>query len=298
MKKFVFFILSSLSIASVFSCEINTYSNIVFLQNTNLKTNQAYKKSNCSEKINKLFLEYLKESQGTIETKNLVRYLKNPDMKITPARIAVRSLRNILINELNFDNNYKWETLNEVNNQLIIAYDHEDDIRFLCRRCNHLGKNNLKVLINRYNGKKNVFWVKGNILSQVKSFVATRDLPALKSINPSSDFREEVIYSKKPSDFLIDKDILKYSKLSRSINKGLPLQRNQIIPIKLVKAGAVVNVNLKSDQIQLSSKAAAINSGKLNDIIRVRNFKTGRVIQGRIVDYNKIEVELWKRLSA
>lgn len=292
MKKFVFFILSSLSIASVFSCEINTYANIVFLRNTNLKTNQAYKKSNCSEKINKLFLEYLKESQGTIETKNLVRYLKNPDMKITPARIAVRSLRNILINELNFDNNYKWETLNEVNNQLIIAYDHEDDIRFLCRRCNHLGKNNLKVLINRYNGKKNVFWVKGNILSQVKTFVATRDLPALKSINPSSDFREEVIYSKKPSDFLIDKDILKYSKLSRSINKGLPLQRNQIIPIKLVKAGAVVNVNLKSDQIQLSSKAAAINSGKLNDIIRVRNFKTGRVIQGRIVDYNKIEVEL------
>ncbi len=292
MKQLILATFFFLCLSNTFSCEIETFQNLVFLKKSNLKVDHVFKSTTCSDKINKSIIEYLSEAEGALDSNYLQKVFKNSFKIIFPQRITVRNLDDLLRSNLDFKKNYKWFTKTESKNQYTFGYDNEDVIKTLCHHCETTGIKNLQIIINRFDGNRHALWLRGKVLSSVTAFISKRDLPALHTINLLRDFKKEIYFTEHPQKFASSKDELVYSKLSRSINRGTAIQRNQIIPMKLVKAGAIVNLDLKHKSLRLSSKAAAISSGKLNDIIRVRNLKTGRIVQGKIVDFNKIEVEL------
>ncbi len=78
--------------------------------------------------------------------------------------------------------------------------------------------------------------------------------------------------------------------LDQSITAGALLDRDQLRKARIVKRGQNVVLFSAHGPLQVTAPGEALADGAMDDIIRVRNALSRRVIQGRIRDGGKVEV--------
>lgn len=291
--KFIVLLFSVFSFHNLQACEIELYHNYIFTKAPkNLKNETLFRKSSCKEDTTKEILMHLYNSQGAIDSKRIKEYLfPSKEIKIIPDRISIHNLDNKLKNETNLRESYRFKVTNEMSHKYNLGFDNEDSIEFLCNNCHRTGKSHLRVIVTNSRGSKTTLWFKGEVLAGIKALIAKRDIPPHQKIKPENDFKTQIYYTSSPQNYQINQDEIRFSKLARTALRGSPIKRNQVLPINIIKAGSLVKTKLKYNSINLSGKMMAMSSGKFNDIIKLRHQGNGRIIQGKVIDYNLVEVE-------
>ena len=124
--------------------------------------------------------------------------------------------------------------------------------------------------------------MKGWALRQPKAAGATISSDDLIEIRRSS--REFT------RDSLHDRDRAIGAKLRRSVGSQVPLRMAWLLIPPLVKRGATVELIFSRGGISLSAQGEALGDGKKSDMIRVRNLNSKKIVTGRVIGINRVDV--------
>lgn len=77
---------------------------------------------------------------------------------------------------------------------------------------------------------------------------------------------------------------------ARGVERRLPFSARVTCPPPVVQAGATIRILARFGNVSASAPGEATQSGRVGDVIRVRNTTTRRALRGRIIDERSVEV--------
>ena len=118
---------------------------------------------------------------------------------------------------------------------------------------------------------------------------AAHDLIHDKKIN-LSDFREEEIAIDGRSDYIKDFNQIKNLVPSFLIRSGSPVTINMFRSAMVIQTNQPVRLLIRYHGLEVSAKGIAMNRGRIGEMIRVKNESSGKIITGKIIDEQTVEV--------
>lgn len=175
--------------------------------------------------------------------------------------------------------------------------------RFASQRVPKEAKINLKIVGGLRGGRMPVevsFLSRGQVLRKLRVFVEV-DLYmtgwALKTTSAAGAqlTRDDLIEVKRPSrdfkrDAIQDPEQVVGAKLRRVVSANVPLREAWLSIPPLVKRGAIVDLTFSRGGISLSAQGEALGDGKKRDMIRVRNLNSKKIVTGRVIGINRVDV--------
>ena len=119
--------------------------------------------------------------------------------------------------------------------------------------------------------------------------VAAHDLSYDKAIS-AADFRQDEIIVDGRTDFIQDFSLIKNLVPSRMIRAGSPVTLNMFRTAMVIVANQPVRLRIRYHGIEASAKGIAMNRGRVGEMIKVKNESSGKIITGRVVDEQTVEV--------
>ncbi len=284
------FLIATLFASHSLACVIETHAQILILSKEG-DSSQLIKHSDCEQKTLAAFLSFAQDAQGIVTQRTFARLFPNVTLK--PARVEFHNLENrlglqgILPTEGRLVSAQKLDGINFIGAQ---AQDHID---YECQSCPSTGENTLKISVRNVLGaKQKIHWVKATIGIPVEALIAIRAHQAnLKSIDPAA-FERRTILSSNPQELLDPSTPIHFFKLSRAVAPGEILKRASVSPVQLVRPGVTSQLTIRDAGITISGDALPLSYGVWGETIKLKNPRSSRVIMGKVVDHNKVVVEL------
>ncbi len=135
------------------------------------------------------------------------------------------------------------------------------------------------------------------ISCQVRIHIYDNICVAAKPIQPnvpisSDDIRmEEREIGTRGKNYFFSKDDAVGKVVMRSVNIGQPLLQSMLKWPVIIEPGAPIVIMTNMNGVMVKMDGMALESGRLHERIRVRNNSSRRVVLGRVVDANTVEVE-------
>jgi flagellar basal body P-ring formation protein FlgA len=121
-----------------------------------------------------------------------------------------------------------------------------------------------------------------------KVVVAAADIPARQPISADDVTLEEENLATAP-DALTDPDAIAGRVSRRPIKAGSVVQARFLQGETAVKRGQIVQIVARNQQIEITAPGEALQNGAKDDVIRVRNTSTGKVIAARVTGPATVE---------
>ena len=278
-------------------CSIHTYDKIYYSNDSYNLSNTIIKKSDCPKQIQSTFAKTLLKFKGALRSTYLNIAFKKDfypyQVTTIPNEIEIQSIASQVQNKIDLPPKWKLTNIKLLSNKRVITLNKNQSINFTCGQCNSTGEKNIKFEISSYD--KNIpqhEWMTAILKIKTKVLIAEKNIIANGRSLKAQDFSFNSIDTTSPSSYFTDVSQLKFFKVNRSINPGTPLKTRQLTPINLVKAGVPTQIMFFGDSLKLYGKAMPLRAGKLGEIIRLRNSKSGHNITGKVIDFNKVKVEL------
>lgn len=289
MRIFVFLLFTFFSQSS-FTCEIETYAQIVILD-TSADHSRLIKNTNCANEELSSFINFVQTAQGTVSAQAFQQIL--PGVELKPSRIRFYNLQAQMNSHSLLPNEAQIVQASQINGQSFIAANAHEQIDFECQSCPAAGEHTLKISVRDVlGGKKTDHWAKVNIGVPVTAFVATRAQQAHLNALQSDGFEIKTIISTNPQEILNSETPIHFFKLSRAISPGETLKRSIVSPIQLVRPGVTSALTVRDSNIVLNGFALPLSYGVWGEVIKLKNQKSSRIIMGKVIDHNKVVVEL------
>lgn len=81
-------------------------------------------------------------------------------------------------------------------------------------------------------------------------------------------------------------------KLKRALQKGSALRHQFLKTALMVKKGHVVTIIAKNSRLTIRMKGKALSNGSKGELIYVKNSKSGRVVQGKVIADNLVQIAM------
>lgn len=292
MRIFVLFILS-LSLAQAHECEIKTHSKIYHLGVDQDQQPSLYHFSNCPNDVLKSFRTLLLASSGTTNAQALAQLIQEnttEQVLITPDRIQIFDLSLAIEEKLQLDQHWVIRNLATLDQKAVLL--NEDEwLDIHCDHCHRSGERNLQIIIQSSStGKKITRYAKAEFKIRTQALVAKANLRASMENLKKEDFEIQLVESIKPENFFVDYDKLIFYRLNRPLSQGESLQHSDLTPSHLVQPGTPAKVILRRGGLSLSTLATPLRSGRFGETIQLINPDSQKMIMGKVVDFNKVEV--------
>ena len=107
--------------------------------------------------------------------------------------------------------------------------------------------------------------------------------------------RDDLVEVKRPSrafqrDAIRDPEVVVGARLRRAVTAQVPLRAAWLQIPPLIKRGAIVELIFSRGGISLSAEGEALGDGKKRDMIRVRNLNSKKIVTGRVIGINRVDV--------
>lgn len=299
MKLFIFISLFLISITGHTSeCYIKSFDKIYYIPTKGaLNYKSLIKESDCPGKIQSAFISKIYQSSGLLSSKVLNyddRFKKSGiSVKLIPNRIRVSNLKDSLKEKFNLGNLWSFSKLKFVNKKTTIGLSKEDSLSFGCEFCHTTGEKNISLTI--YNPIKNyskTHWASATVLVSTKVLVPSRSISPSEPQLVPADFQLKSLSVTRPEKYFTNLEQLVFYKVNKPISPNDGLLFTDLVPVNLVSAGTPTKIILRNKSLQVESMAIPSQSGKFGEVIRLRNPKTKRMITGKVVDFNKVMVDL------
>ena len=119
--------------------------------------------------------------------------------------------------------------------------------------------------------------------------IAEHDLTYDKAIN-ANDFRQDEVVIDGRTNYIKDFSLIRNLVPSHMIRAGSPVTINMFRTAMVVAANQPVRLRIRYHGIEASAKGIAMNRGRVGEMIKVKNESSGKIITGRVVDEQTVEV--------
>lgn len=278
------------------TCKIEIHPKNYLLTDNIVKLSKLIiKKSTCSHATNSEFIRFLITTNGNISSKQISRIFKTLSTKsiqVTPRRITVHKLEDYLTERLSFSKNWFIRDLKSVNKRGVITLENSQSLSVECPNCNYPGHKSIRIVIqDTISNKNNYQMLSGKLQIKTMALVPRGIVQVDNQPLSKLMFKKKEVFVDNPANIFTNQRALHFYKVNKPLN-GKPLLLSDLTPVSLVKAGTPTKIYLKTGSISLKSMATPIRSGKYGDIIQLRSISNKKIIVGKVIDYNKVAIEL------
>lgn len=292
MKRTILTLLMTM-MTSTMACEIDGPKMVIFNQKkSSSKPSSAFSFKNCDSSQKEKLLGFLNDFEGTLSYRSI---LAETGLKVRlNSQTELIELNSLLNSRIEKDKEWRFiSTKLTGQNDGVIKISQEESLSLRCDQCSNTGTKNIKVEV--YNALKSRYrylWAQTDLAAKTTALYPVRSIPVNNTALAPSDFEKKVIYHTRPEQFFTQPNQLVFYKVNKPKSKGEPIKFQDLTPVNLVKMGQPTTVILKNGAIRLETTAISSQSGKLGQQIRLKNSKSKRTIIGKVINFNKVEVEL------
>lgn len=280
------------------ACSVELYSKVYRIEaNQILSTNDIIKKTDCENAVSIKISQIISNSSGTIGADFLKRELAKDfpghNIEISPRKSSLLELNVALRDQLTADTNLYFLDSKSLNGIKTLRLAENEQIKIYCESCSSFGEKNIKIDIsNPLVNSTRTFWFLTRIMAKIKVFKAKRNLSFQQKHLESDDFYADEIFTGTPDNVVTSINNIHFYKVNRTILQGSAISNLDLQPVNLINFGTPVNVLLKNQNINLQRTAMPVRSAQFGEVIELRNPNNNKIIAGKVVDYNKVVIEL------
>lgn len=279
-------------------CQLKTYAHVYYSAQADQVALQDFiQDSTCPIEVQKKFKEISFAFKGTLYAdyliKNFGEDLFNFDIEMTPKKIEVLSAEDLLKKNIDLPLNWGWSEIKILNQNQLLLFNTQDTVSIKCGNCQNSGSKNIEVnIVNSTTGASRKEWINATVVIKTKALIAKTSLTVTNQALNATDFETKTAESIRPERFFTDIENIHFYKLNKPISQGVALENTDLTPINLVTTTHPVHVIIKSNDMFLSGVAQALRPGKMGEVIQLKNMTTQKTILGKVVDFNKVLIEL------
>jgi flagella basal body P-ring formation protein FlgA len=279
-------------------CTLELFAKVYRLDANQLLTaNDLIQKTTCEPIVLSKFSQIISSATGTISSDVIKRELSRDFSSITidivPRKISIIEINNTFRDQLTADSNLFFLNTKSLNGLKTLGLVDGEQLKVSCESCSNFGEKNIKTEIsNPILSTSRALWFSSQIMAKIKIFKARRNLSFQQKHLEKEDFYADEILSKSPENALTSLENINFYKPNRTIVEGAVISNQDIQAVNLINFGTPVQVILKNININLQRTAMPTRSALFGEIIELRNPNNNKIIAGKVVDYNKVVIEL------
>lgn len=286
MIKLILLILT-FSFASYSQCKIESFN--VIVKFNKVLDDSIISSTDCDGSVKEVFINFVSNIEGKIpnsQLKNIFKSEYSKDVSFTPKTIKVISANNLLEEKLKLSNIYV-KNVRSLYGNASLNLKSDINLRAMCSNCNLPGEKSIKITV-----LSKQIWVSADFLVRRKALTLKSDISPFKGEISKALVEETSILDSGNDQLFSDYENLKYYRANKSLLRGQVIKINDLTPKTLVRYNQNVEVLVKGSKVALKSRAVAREAGKLGETIRLYNPKSKKIINARVIDFNKVMVEL------
>ncbi len=294
----LFLVLIQSAHAELPSCDFELYSKIYRLEpNAYLNNTDVIHSFDCDNNVSNKITQIISNSNGSIGADFLKSEIKkdfpNLNITISPRKISLLDLNSTLRDHLTSDSNLFFINSKSLNGLKTIGLTDGEQIKIICDNCNSFGEKNIKIDIsNSLTNSNRALWFTSRLMAKISVFKAKRNLSfQQKHLNPE-DFYSDYIFTGAPENLLTTIENIHFYKVNKTILQGSPISNLDLQAVNLINFGTPVQVILKNQNINLHKTAIPNRSAYFGETIELKNPNNNKIIAGKVIDYNKVVIEL------
>ena len=302
---FLFFILASTVFAETSTnlpvqnaCNVELFAKIYRLDaNQTLNNLDIIHKTDCDVSVSNKISQIISNSNGSVGAdflkRELVKDFKALEIEITPRKLSLLELNTTLRDQLTNDSNLFFQNTNSLNGIKSLGLVEGEQLKANCESCTSFGEKNVKIdIVNPLQNTTRTVWFSSRIMAKIKIFKAKRNLSFQQGHLDADDFYTDEIFTSNPENALTSLNNIQFYKANRTIVQGSVVSNLDLQAVNLISFGTPVNVTLKNQNINLQRTAMPTRSALFGETIELRNPNNNKIIAGKVVDYNKVVIEL------
>lgn len=288
------FILSLLIILSsvALACEITLPHRLMVVGQTG-HCGSSVKFKDCADEIVRDLSEVLTGLEGRVSSKSLVRMmsLRGHEIALVPASIQIQQLSTFMREELPLPQGVHVKRVSGINTPDLISLAPGDKINVRCPSCLYGSQQVINILIEGFDGSNKEITASADFRKMVRAFRVNASLASFSNIT-ENDLQEEYTDSVPYTDLLTDTAALRFYKTNKFIKAGELLRFADLNAVNLVKAGLKTEVILENTLVKIKTHGISRSNGAIGDLVEVYHPQKNKKYQGKVIDSNKVLVEL------
>jgi flagella basal body P-ring formation protein FlgA len=289
-----YFALSFLFIQAALACEITFPHQIIVFGEAGLST-QIVQSKDCSELVVKDAVDLAATFEGRVSHVQFMDMLTQKghnNVMIQPPTVQIQQFKNILREQLLLPPGVQVKTTRAVNTPSLMTLTPGDKVEVNCQGCLFGMSQTINVSIIGFDGNRKTFIAAADFKKMVKAFRLLSPLAAFSEISDPSMLKEEYIESIPHTDLVTNFQILKFFKTNKPLRTGEILRMSDLNALNLVKAGLKTDVILENQMVRIKTQGISRSNGTLGEIVEVFHPQKNKKYQGKVIDINRVLVEL------
>lgn len=140
------------------------------------------------------------------------------------------------------------------------------------------------------NGENQILRVWGMIEIKVSVVVVKKTLPNRTLLSAEDLTLEKRELSRLPQDVIFDLNEVLGKETKMSLREGTVLRKAYLAEPLVIKRNQEVEIIAKGKYFEIKAKGIALQPGRLNELIQVKNISSQKTIQARVIEDGKVEV--------
>lgn len=276
-----------------FACEvILPYQMLVFSSEQSGKN--VYQIKNCDSKVSDDLHQIVSGLEGRVASFQLKEMMntRGHQIEIAPQSVIIQQFRTVIRDQLLLPPGVQVKETRSINMPGILALPAGDKIEVSCIGCLFGTQQSLNVAVLGFDGSRQSMLASADFKKMVKAFRLTAALPSFSSVNDMNILKEEYIETIPHTDLITDVDSLKFYKTNKPLKAGEILKKSDLNAVNLVRAGLKTDVVLENQMVRIKTSGISRGNGTIGELVEVYHPQKNKKYQGRVIDINKVLVEL------
>lgn len=285
-------ILVMLLVNFAIACEVTLPHHLIILGDTD-DYNQTITHKNCDQDILNEVSATLRSVEGKITSTQFsaILKLKNQLVHIQPELIQVQHLKHLIREQLHIPSGIQLRALEAVNIPNYLAVASGDRIEVQCTGCLFGQQQPININIVGFDGSERSVIVKADFKKMVRAYRVSTFHPAFSELTAAS-LKEEFVEAIPHTDLMTELETLKFYKLNKPVKAGEFLRKSDLNAQNLVRAGTQTEVIIENSLLKLKTTGISRSNGTLGQFVEVFHPQKNKKYQGKVIDINKVLVEL------
>ena len=275
------------------ACEVHLpYQLLVF--NDDKSGKEIYQAKNCDVSALETLHQIVTGLEGRVASFQLKEMMnaRGHEVEVQPQSIFIQQFRSLIRDQLTLPTGVQVKATSPINMPGILALPAGDKIEISCSTCLYGTQQPLSVSIMGFDGSRQSLYATADFKKLVKAYRLTSALPSFSSINANEVLKEEYIESIPHTDLITNIEVLAFYKTNKPLKAGEILKTSDLNAVNLVKAGLKTEVVLENQMIRIKTQGISRSNGTIGELVEVYHPQKNKKYQGRVVDINKVLVEL------
>jgi flagella basal body P-ring formation protein FlgA len=286
-------IISLFLVQAALACEVHLPHQMVVFSDEN-SGKSVYRSTNCNSQVLDDLHHIITSTEGRIASYQIKEMMnaKNHVIEITPHSVVIQQLRSLIREQMILPTGMQVKATRAINNSGILALPAGDKIEVSCNSCLYGSQQTINVIIRGFDGTSQTLWASADFMKMVIAYRLTAPFPSFSSLSESSSLKEEYIEAIPHTDLITDMNTLKFYITNKPLKTGELLRKSDLNAVNLVRAGLKTEVVLENQMVRIKTQGISRSNGTIGELVEVFHPQKNKKYQGKVIDINKVLVEL------